>query len=94
MSDDEYPADMVRRLVRVVLLDEWRGWLEADYLTLDGLWRLRARLDPTTGEFVRPDAALELLRWDVETKIAATMEIPREDLPGAIGLAPDDASGL
>jgi hypothetical protein len=94
MSDDEYPADMVRRLVRVVLLDEWRGWLEADYLTLDGLWRLRARLDPTSGEFVRPDAALELLRWDVETKIAEALQIDRAALPGAVGLAPDDPSGL
>src|SRR6266508_2007127 len=40
----EYTADIVARLVRRVLFDEWRGQMAAGYLTEAGLLAIRRRV--------------------------------------------------
>ena len=76
------PYDQAARLVRDVQLEEFRALLASESLTRAGLLRLRARL--ASGEFPRPDAAVDLVQLDVDQALADLVGVDREDLPGAV----------
>jgi hypothetical protein len=77
----EYTTDIVARLVRRVLFDEWRSQIAAGYLTEKGLLAVRARLN-LTNEFVR-DAERDLMLMDVAMAIAVTRGADPDHIPGS-----------
>lgn len=96
---------MVARARFLALSEEWRVQIAGDHLTVDGLRRLRARIDPQSSggrEFVPADdggrgpvsaAELEALCWDVDEALAAKLGVPLGHMPGRAPVA-DDLSGL
>jgi hypothetical protein len=89
----EYTSDIVARLARRVLFDEWRAQMAAGHLTETGLLAIRARLN-STHEFAR-DPERDLMLMNVAMAIAVGRGIDLHDTPGgeAPGL-PEDARGI
>ena len=77
----EFTTDIVARLVRRVLFDEWRSQIAAGYLTETGLLAVRARLN-LTNEFVR-DAERDLMLMEVAMAIAASRGADSDRIPGS-----------
>jgi hypothetical protein len=80
----EYTADIVARLARRVLFDEWRRQMGAGHLTEAGLLAIRTRLN-STHEFAR-DPERDLMLMDVAMAIAVGRDADPHDMPG--GVAP------
>lgn len=86
----EYTTDIVARLVRRVLFDEWRSQIAAGYLTETGLLAVRARLN-LTNEFAR-DAERDLMLMEVAMAIAASRGADADRiLGGEAPVVPDTA---
>jgi len=77
----EYTTDIVARLVRRVLFDEWRSQIAAGHLSETGLLAVRARLN-LTNEFVR-DSERDLMLMDVAMAIAASRGADPDHMPGS-----------
>ncbi len=87
-----YTADIVARLVRRVLFDEWRGRMAAGYLTEAGLLAIRAPLN-STNEFAE-DPDRDLMLMYVAMAIAVGRGADPHDMPGGEAPSvPDDARG-
>ena len=68
---------------QTALVHEWTLQVRDGHLTDAGLLALRARLDPTSGEF-EPWSELDRLRLDVNAELARRIGVAPDEMPGML----------